>query len=385
MIDFLFVSNGYGEDAIGANIAEIISAKYQVAAFPLVGHGKPYQLRGISVVKSFPALPGEGVSLRKDIQGGLLSLLRLEWKALSQLHDQVEEAVSIGDIFPTLLSCWALKRKFSFVGTAKSVDVQPYNVFERFVLRKASRIYVRDERTATSLVGKGVKAEWAGNPMMDEVAVSKVHFPAFTGRTIAILPGSREDAPQNLSIQAEALNALSRNLSTPIRGLVAIPPTLTLQALLSKFNGWDGMLVANSEPGILGQIVHGNVLLLLVSGCLGDVLRASSLVFGQAGTANEQAAGLGKPVIAFDFSLYRNGTLSWYRWRQKKLLGESLVVVYPNAELLAAKAANVFQDRTLYLQMAEEGKARLGASGASPKIAEALMRGIGGTSVPAIT
>ena len=39
--------------------------------------------------------------------------------------------------------------------------------------------------------------------------------------------------------------------------------------------------------------------LLLAQGRFGDILEASSVCIGLAGTANEQAVGLGKPVVAF--------------------------------------------------------------------------------------
>ena len=372
MIDFLFISNGHGEDAIAAKIAQLVSENYSAAGFPLVGEGHAYRNRGIEVVAGIPAPPGGGISLWKDIRGGLLESLLKQWQTLKGFRSRVRHAVAVGDILPCFFARYGLKRDFSFVGTAKSVDVQAYNIFERRILTQAARCFVRDAKTAESLKRRVKKAEWAGNPMMDELDESKSEFPAFRGRTVAVLPGSRDDAPRNFLIQVEALNALARSLDSPVRGIVLVAPTHDIRSFLSKVEGWDGIFAPRLDSAILGEIEQEDVSLIFTDAGIGDVLRASSLVFGQAGTANEQAAGFGRPVVAFDFDYYRNGMLSWYRWRQKKLLGTALEVVYPNAESMGFKAVEILKDRAVYDKIAEEGKARMGPSGGSKKIAEAL-------------
>lgn len=379
MIDFLFVSNGYGEDAIAAKIAEFLSPASQVAGFPLVGNGLPYRSRNVRVLGDFPALPGAGVSLAKDLGNGLFLRLRHQWSALAALRGKVRHAVCVGDIFPCFLARFALRAPFSFVGTAKTNWVQPYHFLERGLLRKASTLFVRDEKTAAHLRKQNVPAQWAGNPMMDEVMEEKIVLPAFQGRTIAVLPGSRSEAVQNFFIQVEALTAVARTLDARVRGIVAVPQTVAPTDFLAKLSGWDGFLRPGAGSGILGELGHGEVSLVFVSGCLGDALRASSLVFGQAGTANEQAAGLGKPVLAFDFNRYRNGKLSWYRWRQERLLGKALSVVRPNAESLAGEAVELFSNRARYEAMSEAGKTRMGPPGGAQKIAEALRAFLNGS------
>jgi uncharacterized protein (TIGR03492 family) len=382
-IDFLFLSNGYGEDAIAAKIAEFVSPFRRVGAFPLVGLGNGYEKRKIPIIASFPPLEGGGISLFSDIKSGLFSLLKKEWTFLRKIQKDIHYAVAVGDILPAFLAHFALKKKFIFVGTAKSVYVQPYNIFERHILKKAQKIFVRDEATAYFLTQKSVPANWVGNPMMDELFESKISIPPFNGLTITLLPGSRKDAPQNFLLQVEALNFLQGMAQKKIRGLVVLPPTQEARLFFGKLYGWDGIhfYLKKEQDGIIAQYEQGDVSLWFVVGALGEALQASSIVFGQAGTANEQAAGLGKPVIAFELSLSfefkfpkRFEGLSWYRWRQKKLLGNALTIVKADAKRMAEKAFEILKNRPLYEKMSQEGKKRMGPSGACQKIAEFLRK-----------
>jgi len=372
MIDFLFVSNGYGEDAIAASIASRLSKDCKVAAFPLVGEGSSYARHGIPILRSFAPLPSAGVSISEDAQNGLFPLLIKQWKALKSVRNEVTAAVAVGDIVPCFLSRYALKRPFHFVGTAKSVMIQAYNVLEQMLIRKAETSFVRDQETAQFLNRRKVPSLWVGNPMMDEVEEVFIHFPDSPGRTIAVLPGSRADAPENFLLQVEALTAIAQSQAVPLRAFVGLPTTLSPNDFFNKLKNWDGAISEKPQKGLIGQAVQGNLLLLFTQDCLGDILRASSIVLGQAGTANEQAAGMGKPIVAFDFDGYRDGNLSWYRWRQKKLLEEALLVTIPRPDFLAQMVIEILNNRKLYDAMSDEGKKRMGSSGACQKIADTL-------------
>lgn len=373
MIDLLFLSNGYGEDAIAAKIAEFLRGQCNVGAVPLVGKGQAYGARQVEVLMQFPLLPSGGLSVRKDLKKGLHAVVKMQWDELKRLGKDVRYVVAVGDLFPCTLARFALKKPFVFVGTARSNHVQAYNFFERWGLRKALHVFVRDQETAVTLEKRKVKAQYVGNPMMDETEEHKLNFHPFAGRTIALFPGSREDSMQNFAIQIEALHAIARMFDSPVRGILLLPPTFTLQSYLPLLIGWDRAIASSSHSSIEGEFALGNVSLLFVRDCLGDVLRASSLVLGQAGTANEQAAGAGRPVVAFDFEYYRNGKPSWYRWRQKKLLGKALEVVKPNGESVARTAVQILKSRSLYEAMAAFGRERMGVPGACSKIAEWLL------------
>lgn len=371
LYDFLFLSNGYGEDAIASKIAETAQNQRSSAAFPLIGRGKSYEKRGVPVIHSFPELPSAGVSFYQDFKSGLIRRIKDQWTALEKIGKEARFIIAVGDIFPVFLSQYSARRPTIFIGTAKSHYVQDYNFLERSLLKRNLKNFVRDKITADVLNQKDTAADFVGNPMMDETLAVTWNFPDFDGLTLALLPGSRSDCAENFSIQVDALQLLQQTKRVKIRGIAHLPPSLDPKILTSKLIGWDGVST-NEAPFLLGAYTQGEVLLLLAQNSLGETLKASSLVLGQAGTGNEQAAGAGKPVVAFDWSFSRNGKLSWYRWRQKKLLGDALAVVRADSKHLAEKTYHILGDRDLYQKMSYEGKNRMGPAGGSQKIVEYL-------------
>jgi uncharacterized protein (TIGR03492 family) len=366
--DFLFLSNGYGEDAIAAKIAEVLKDERRSAAFPLIGRGISYENKGIPVLMSFSELPSAGVSLFQDFKSGLVRRVAAEWRTTKKWGRKARFMIAVGDIFPVFLAQFSVNLPIVFIGTAKSHYVQEYNFLERVLLKKNVKNFVRDKVTAEILNKKKVHADFVGNPMMDESLENRCRIPNFDGLVITLLPGSRSEFAENFLIQVESLQFLQKLTGGRIQGIAHLPPALNPQIFVSKLNGWDGVTI-NRTPFILGAYKQGEVSLLVMQNSLGDALHASTLVLGQAGTGNEQAAGTGKPVVAFDLEFSRNGKLSWYRWRQKKLLGDALAIVKADSKLLAAKVFFILQNRDVYQKMSEEGKMRMGPSGGSQKIA----------------
>jgi len=98
-----------------------------------------------------------------------------------------------------------------------------------------------------------------------------------------------------------------------------------------------------------------------------DVLERSDVIIGLSGTGNEQAAGMGKPVVAFP------GRGSQYTKKfasaQKQLLGEALCLVERKPEKIADAVWSIINDHTRYEYMSNTGKQRMGGPGAVEKIA----------------
>ena len=101
-------------------------------------------------------------------------------------------------------------------------------------------------------------------------------------------------------------------------------------------------------------------------------MRASDIVLGQAGTGNEQAAGLGKPVIASSPG-GDPGRVGWYRMRQQRLLGDALAVLPDDDAAFAHGVAALLADRSRMEAMAAQGRARMGGSGGSVAVAQAVL------------
>ena len=122
----------------------------------------------------------------------------------------------------------------------------------------------------------------------------------------------------------------------------------------------------------LGGLERNGTQVILTRGALGAVLEGSRLVLGQAGTANEQAAGLGKPIVAFD-SDGRQTPGPLVPARQKGLLGDALHLVDRDPAAVADGARQILQDAQRYAHMRDTGLARLGPAGASATMASQIL------------
>jgi uncharacterized protein (TIGR03492 family) len=96
-------------------------------------------------------------------------------------------------------------------------------------------------------------------------------------------------------------------------------------------------------------------------------VRASGLIVGQAGTANEAAAACGVPVVALE-----TATGSWYRMRQQRLLGDALAVLPVEAEAAAAEIRDLLADQPRLAHMRAAGRERMGRAGGARAIAQAI-------------
>jgi len=108
----------------------------------------------------------------------------------------------------------------------------------------------------------------------------------------------------------------------------------------------------------------------LLSGVLGDLLQKSAVALGQAGTANEQAAGAGVPVVAYDPRGEKG--LRWYRKRQKGLLGDSVSVVAQDPATIANELQWLLQDSQERERRADIGRERMGPAGGCQRMADAI-------------
>jgi uncharacterized protein (TIGR03492 family) len=109
-----------------------------------------------------------------------------------------------------------------------------------------------------------------------------------------------------------------------------------------------------------------------------DILEKSDLVCGMAGTAIEQAVGLGKPIV----QLPGEGPQFTYRFAesQMRLLGDSIETIGTKpADAQSIKEAAIVITQTLadpvrlrYCSM--HGQERVGGKGASARMAAAILK-----------
>jgi uncharacterized protein (TIGR03492 family) len=378
---FLFVANGHGETAIAARLAAEVrlraSEPLVLDLLPLVGDGAGgAPLRIVGPHRTMPSgglvAMGNVRAIARDLRAGFALLLARQSAFLLGARARYDLVVAVGDAYALALALIA-RLPTVFVGTAKSAFVAPYGPFERALLRRARRTFVRDAPTAQRLRKQHVAAEAPGNVIADLV---DEEAPACASdgkkRWIGILPGSREDGYTEGVRLARILRALG-TLRPEVNGLFSIAPTLEAErfARLLGDDGWDVTPGADGRASAAFEARSGPTALVGWTGSLGSLLAASELVLGQAGTANEQAAAFGVPVVALEGPDPKRD--DWYRMRQRRLLGDGLLLVPAEPAPGAAAIAALLDDRTRLQDMRAAGRARMGGRGAARTIARELL------------
>ncbi len=374
-----FLSNGHGEDAIAARLAEALRKAridLELCAYPIVGVGEAYEQSGIRVLGPRRAWPSGGLTFHSfkllwaDVRAGLLSLTAQQMRALRRLESEV--LVVVGDVYALALS--------SLVKTERRFYLQPlisayhqggvvrphrlfmerFTAFERMLMRRlAARVYVRDEPTAALLRRLGVAhAVSLGNPAVDAVhgVAPPCELLELGGVRVALLPGSRRHARQALVALLEALAYWPEATGMIAWSGGSLPTALP--------DGWQRVEVSPGRVGFEAVYCRGAQRAYLVRGHFAEILSASQLVLGVAGTAHEQAASLGRPVVSFPLPPFHSRA---FLANQQRLLGEALTVTRTPAEAAEALRA-LWQDKARYARAAKAGPARMGGPGGSRAI-----------------
>ncbi|GAC1441237.1 MAG: hypothetical protein NVS1B2_04450 [Vulcanimicrobiaceae bacterium] len=369
MARILFVANGHGESAIAARIARAVASRGDACdLFPLVGTGPG---AGATVVGPRRSMPSGGLvamgnvrAFAADVRAGFFGLLGAQVAFLRGAHRRYDAVVAVGDAYALALALLT-RRPTAFVGTAKSVYVAPYGPAERALLRRAARVFVRDAATARRLRDQGVAADAPGNAIVDLAGAQA----APPGRWIGILPGSRDAAYADgvrLARVARALGPLAPEYGV----LFSVAPNLESERFAGALAADDWLVEATQDPRAPFVATSPGVRMTLETR-LGAILAASSLVLGQAGTANEQAAACGIAVVALDDE--RGGSGAWYRMRQRRLLGEALLLVPTRPQAAASAIAALLHDPVRVAAMGAAGRARMGEPGGAEAIARAVV------------
>lgn len=380
MTDVLLVSNGYGEAAIAGYLTHAIrelAPDASVEHFPMVGR-----------IASLPELPSVGPQAQmpsgglvaywnmrnwaRDVSAGLLGLTLRQFAFLSRQRAR-SVVVAIGDVYCAASCLWFARRPTVFVATAKSELVAGHSAFERAIVRRAALVFTRDAATAAALVRDGVHASYVGNLMMDGIAEPANEIPTLAAALhVGVLPGSRNDAPENAARAIARLRLVAERLAPQrVQALVSLAPTVAAADMFAACAGAGATLQTPGADGI-ARGSAGPLDVMVVAGRFGDLLRASDIVLGQAGTGNEQAAGLGKPVIASS-PTGDPARVGWYRMRQQRLLGDSLAVLPDDDAAFADGVVALLADRPRMEAMAAYGRARMGGSGGSNAVAKAVL------------
>ena len=379
----LFVSNGYGEDSIALSILREIKSQapdVHVYALPIVGNGGSYETEDCEILGPRTAMPSGGVipgnfgNLKKDLSSGLIKLTFAQIGIIKKYSKLSFASVSIGDIYPAILLSLFAKNSRIMIATAKSNYVSPHNKFEEFMMKHFfKKVFVRDNPTAEHLRKNGVaNAVYVGNAMMDCLEPEGIDFKVNKENLFAVLPGSRKSAFLDMPVIAEAISNISDKINDS-SFVAVVPKSIDLHELVKVCSEDWQFEESKEEDFCVGKMSNkkNSAVVKFYNRGMADLLRSCKIVIGQAGTANEQATGLGKPVVAFDS--FSDDKMGWYRKRQKCLLGEAVAVVKKNSSEVSDMVFKILNDSELYKKMAEEGKNRLGLPGGAKKMAETIL------------
>jgi uncharacterized protein (TIGR03492 family) len=383
----LLISDGHGEDWVAAQIARHLpclahgrlGAPVELLALPMVGEGHLFEQIGVSVAMPTRVLPSGGFTFKSpahlwmDLRAGLAEYGQSLVHTARMLSGWADLVLAVGDILPLGLA-WMTGKPYIFVGCTKSDyytggGASCYLAPERLMMRppRCRHAFTRDALTCHNLRNHRVLASYWGNPMMDGLETAEGAATAAEGLFVGVLPGSRaEEAQRNLADMLPCLQAIREAGGAAIHFEVAVSAGLGLESFHGRAasEGWRRLSEHRIERE--GTVVH------LHSGNFRTVLHRSQLILGMAGTAVEQAVGLGKPVI----TIPGRGPQFTRRFAhlQRDLLGESVLVVdRPVRDRPGAVARtfwSVIGDGERLHDIRRNGRDRMGTTGAARRIAE---------------
>lgn len=374
------LSNGYGEDTVGALLAEKLvqlAPHVSVRAFPTVDVGRAYERLGIPILGPRRVMPSGGLTLHTprallgDLRAGFLGMTASQVRALRGLETDL--LLVVGDLYALLLSGLVRTRARFYVQTLVSVHhasgggtrlnrlfMERFTAPERLLMRRLVRhSYVRDAPTARYLQRFGLPVSALGNPMLGALgegeALTELHL---SPPVVALLPGTRRYAAASLQKMLAAL------LHWPAAtGLVA-----WAGEALPELGGWRAAPL-DVLPG--WELVHGQRRVYALQGRFASVLRSAHLALGTSGTAHEQAAALGLPVVAFPHPpLYTRAFLR----NQKRLLADALTLSSPHPGEIARTLRALWEDPARFGRASHAGRARMGEPGGAEAIVRDLLR-----------
>ncbi len=363
----LIISNGHGEDDIGALLAnkfhEDLEDKILVKSLPLVGKGAAYSKRNIEIVASFPSLPSEGLTkygimnFFRDLKAGLIGQIREQVNFLRGIGEKVWLPLCVGDVFLAYLVFLGLKRKVFLLLVGRTVRTRPFSIFEKAILKKCTQlVWTKDRETCQVLSGFLPYTVYVGDPIMDLGGDVSQRCDSLWQRKggfrVVLLPGSRNLQLEKLSVLLEAVFLVSQEV--PVEWILVKAPGQSLEELVSFVPDWycDGDCFWRKDLSVR-----------IFCGPLASVMEGADLAVGFGGTANQICAGLGIPVLAVGGKEKKS---------QKRILGEAVKVVPPEVTAIKRELSYLLSDSEERVKMGQAGRERMGPPGALDCIANQI-------------
>lgn len=384
MTDVLIISGGNAEDLIGATLCQHLEG-LRLAALPLVGPGKRYEGRVERILGPRKQMPSGGFpfnsleNLLADLQAGFLQEIVLQIRAAQLARREVRAVAVVGDAYALAIGVlasdwgrlplfhlqpqishhyWAGRSVWERLRQPNQFAAEDYMFYERWMHRFVRAVYVRDKLSEQRAQQLGMhKARFVGSMAMDTLGPPERDLNGLLDgrKVLVLLPGTRADVRFSLPLMLQTAALLPE-----LQPLVAWAGDFTNVPLAE---GWA--LAIQDEQTAIAH--HNGQQVWLLRGAFSAILHVGYVAIGTAGTANEQAAGMGIPVVAFPTPgpqyIYPNAL------RQSRLLGKAMRLVEAKPETIAEAVQLFLLNPEAREEARREGFERNGPQGAIPKIA----------------
>ena len=313
MSRILLLSNGHGEDLSGSLIAkQLVNSGYSVEALPIVGKGIHYEKEKIKIIGKTKEFTTGGIGYNSfkgrlnEIFGGEIIYVLKRLYLTYKIRKKYNYFFVVGDIVPVFFA-WVCNKEFFTYLVAYSSHYEgklklPWPSKFFLISKKAKKIYTRDFLTANDLTSQLKKTvSFFGNPYMDKYffrgkELKKSDF------SIGLFPGSRfPEILNNFVLILEVLEALSDfSYFQKIEFNFAIVNALPSSKIREIFENRKWVYLEKINEKNLLKFQYKSLTVNLYWNTFDEILLKSRLCISMAGTAAEQAIGLGKPVIQIE-------------------------------------------------------------------------------------
>ncbi len=386
MADVLIISGGNAEDLIGATLAKHLQA--EVLALPLVGDGKRYEGVAKAILGPRKPMPSGGfpfnspANLLADLRAGFIGDSLEQWRTARRTGPEVGAIAVVGDSYSLFVGClahwasqaplfhlqpqvsryyWGQRDTWERLRQLNQFGAEDYLAYERWMHRYVQAVYVRDRLSEARALELGLsKAKFVGSMAMDTLGPPERDIgPILDGRPVLVLlPGTRGDVGFSLPVMLETAALLPQ-----MQPLVAWAGDFTEVA---RPQGW-GLEVHSQDTA---SLYKEEIKVWLLRRAFSAILHQGRVAIGTAGTANEQAAGMGIPVVGFPTKgpqyLLPNAL------RQTRLLGQALKLVEAHPQAIAQAVRERIAEGPLRSEAQQAGYERNGPRGALPEIANTI-------------
>ncbi|RMG80544.1 MAG: hypothetical protein D6707_06245 [Bacteroidetes bacterium] len=373
----LLASDCFSENRNATLIAKQLQkiANYKPENFlaaSLVSEGREYG--DIPVITDATLPPSGGFATQSiggffaDLFSGSLGIPFNFVKKIKNIADEIGLALVVGDVFLLWLVNRALKNKnipILFYVHSKTDYIEPhYRIEERIIKNIASDVFTRDELTAESMRNKEIPAQFLGSVIMDELFPEEFEIPLDKSlQTVGILPGTRGEALDNFILILKVVEKLSekRKLNFP----AAMVGSLSDDKISEKCSKYGWKFIKSEH---CNYIEKNSARVLIVRRAFVNTVISSDILIGLTGAANEQAVGLGKPVLAFK-GIGAQTTTKRFK-EQERLLGGAMKFLKNDPDAVAEYALKLLDNPEERERMGKIGMERMGPPGGAERIAK---------------